>query len=220
MNPPQPAPAGTRERILAYLEENRTATVIALSRAWGLTRADIRYHINHLIEEGLVERVENPVPGATARAGNAKPAPRGRPTAIYRLSARSAPDNFPRLACALLQAVLDPLPEEAREAVLRSLAEKLAVGAGPDSPRLTSARFNQAVETLNGQSYRARWEASPAGPRFLLRSCPYAALIEERPELCSIDRYLLESLTGLSLRQTARMSAAPGGPPACVFLPR
>lgn len=216
MNPPSTAPVGTRDRILAYLEEYRTATVVTLSRLWGLTRADIRYHMNCLTEEGLVERVDSPA----SALGTAKPSQRGRPTVTYRLSARSMQDNFANLTCALLVALLSPLPEDAREEALMALAKQLSGGASPENQRLTSARFNQAIEVLNRQSYRARWEASPTGPRFLLRACPYAALIHQHPELCRMDLHLLELLTGLTLRQSARMTPEPGGPPACVFMPR
>lgn len=209
MNPSSQAQTGTRERILEYLEENRTATVVALSRAWGLTRADIRYHLNRLIEEGLVERAESA--GQSAR---------GRPSILYKRSAMSARDNFARLSCALLEVLLDSLAEDATDEALRRLAGKLAGNVNTSSARVTSARFNQAVEVLNAQAYRARWEASPAGPRFLLRACPYAALVEQRPELCRIDMFLLEALTGLPLKQATRMRSAPGSPPACVFLPR
>ena len=216
MNPNATALEGTRERILAYLEENRTVTVVTLSRLWGLTRADIRYHLNHLIEDGLVERTE--APGSTH--GAPKSAQRGRPTVTYRLSARSMQDNYANLSCALLHTLLDPLPGEAREEALKALAEQLVAGTAPQNQRLTSARFNQAVEALNRQSYRARWEASPTGPRFLLRACPYAAIIHLHPELCRMDQHLLELLTGLPLRQSARVASASGSPPACVFVPQ
>lgn len=216
MNPSLTAPEGTRERILAYLEENRTATVVTLSRSWGLTRADIRYHMNHLVEDGLVERIDSPA----SVLGTAKTAPRGRPTVIYRLSARSIQDNFANLSCALLAALLDPLPEGAREEAVAKIAKQLAGDAAQADQRLTSTRFNHAVAALNRQSYRARWEASPSGPRFLLRACPYAAIVHQHPELCLMDQHLLELLTGLALRQLARMTLASGSPPACVFLPQ
>ncbi len=216
MNPPLLAQIGTRERILAYLEENRTATVVALSHAWGLTRADIRYHMNQLIAEGLVERA---TAVRTTATGTAKSPPRGRPTVAYRLTARSTPDNFARLSHALLELMLDSVDESEREDMLRKIATKLADGV-PPSARITSARFNQAVEMLNQQSYRARWEASPAGPRFLLRACPYAALLDHHPALCQMDQHLLETLTGLPLRQSARVGSGSGNALPCVFLPR
>lgn len=204
MSPKPPSPS-TRERILVHLHENRTATVSALSRAWGLTPADLRYHFNALIEEGLVERAAN----------DAQPTGRGRPTQAYRLASRSAPDNFPGLCGALLAALLANLSESEKEAALAALAGQISSGFTP--PAALTQRFNQAVAFLNARAYHARWEASSRGPRLLLRNCPYAELLSQHPELCTLDRLLLERLLQLPQRQAARMNLVTGKPPACVF---
>src|SRR5512133_1220222 len=96
--PPAPPIPATRERILVYLQENRVAAVQALSRMWGLTRADIRYHLNALLEEGIIELVPRD-PG--------QPAQRGRPAQQYRLANQSIPDNFAALSGALLTVLLE-----------------------------------------------------------------------------------------------------------------
>ena len=203
-----PPPTSTRERILAHLREHRTTTVVALSRAWGLTRADLRYHLTGLVEEGLVELVPRD-PG--------QPVGRGRPIQVYRLAVETAPGNLLGLCHAALELLLNSLPEAEKEARLRQLAEMLAGGALPTAHGIQ--RYNQAAAFLNARNYRARWEASPTGPRFLLRGCPNAALLPSHPELCRMDRHLLEHLTGLPLQQTARMDVQTGKPPACVFIP-
>ncbi len=212
MTPPNPSkskpsvPAATRDRILAYLQENRVASVQGLSRAWGLTRADIRYHFNALLEEGLVELVPRD-PG--------QPTPRGRPAQQYRLAAAAIPDNFPALCGALLDALLCPLPGEEREPALRGLAARLA-GSFVRVPGLTQ-RFTQACAFLSQHGYRARWEAHAGGPRILLRSCPYAEVLPTHPELCTLDRFFLEHLLQVPLQQTARINPSGGKPTECVF---
>lgn len=205
--PPASAVQSTRERILAYLDENPLASAQGLSRAWGLTRADIRYHLNALEREGLIEPVARP--GGTL-------AGRGRPVKHYR-RASGAGRSYAELCRALLEVVDDAVPEEQREAALRKTAERLAAGhAVPDSP---VQRMNETVRFLTQLGYRARWEASARGPRVLLRGCPYAALLEAHPEICQVDCFLLETLTGLQLRQDARINLETGRPPACVFSP-
>ena len=206
------APANTRERILAYLQENRIASVQALSRTWGLTRADIRYHFNALIKEGLLER---------APRDASLPARRGRPEQQYRLAASAAPDNFPALCAALLDALLSALPVEEQEKALRALAARLAGSIATPKPGIAlhlTQRLNQVSAFLSRQGYRARWEAHASGPQILLRSCPYAALLPTHPELCTLDRFLLEDLLQLPLQQTARQSLSGGKPAACVFV--
>ncbi len=203
--PPTGGPA-TRERILAYLQENRLVSVHTLSRDWGLTRADIRYHLNALLEEGIIE---------LAPRDPAEPAKRGRPTQQYRLSHSSAPDNLPALCSVLLDQLLGRLDQVEQENVLQSVAQAMA---GDPLPAGTpTQRFTQAVAYLNQHGYRARWEAHASGPRLLLRACPYAVLLARHSELCAMDRQLLEQLVRLPLHQAARMNFVTGRPPACIF---
>jgi predicted ArsR family transcriptional regulator len=192
----------TREKILAALQEQRLASVAALSRQYGLTRADIRYHLKGLVEEGLVEILPRDV---------SRPTPRGRPQQIFRLNAASAPDNLPELCSALLSVLRASSPTS-----LQAVAAQMGGKPPTGSP---VQRLNAAVEALNLRGYRARWEAHAAGPRILLRSCPYAAILAQHPELCELDRELLEGLTQAPQQQTARMDLSSGRPPACIFSP-
>jgi predicted ArsR family transcriptional regulator len=89
---------------------------------------------------------------------------------------------------------------------------------GFDPPISPTQRFTMAVTFLNKMAYRARWEAGPDGPHFQLRSCPYAAILEQHPELCEVDHRFLERLVQTPLLQTTRMNLITGVPSACVFL--
>ena len=194
----------TRERILTYLREHRVATASGLSLSWGLTRADMRYHLNQLVEEGLVERSEQ---------DTHLPSRRGRPPQSYRLAVQTSPDNFSELCHALLTAYLKNVTDV--KPYLLELARSLA---GELAPQANPARqFNQAVIALNQMRYHARWEAHASGPRVLLRSCPYAAILPDHPELCQLDQHLLEILLTLPVKHIARMNLETGHPPACVF---
>ena len=216
---PEPPPAGspgtqrvrapgasTRERILAYMAEQHVASAAALSRAWGLTAADMRYHLAVLLADGLIEIVpRNP----------SQPAGRGRPTQCYRLAAKMQPNNLPALCHALLTVLLGSLDAAQRTEVFQAVAESMA-GEFIPATNLTR-RLSQVVEVLNRAQYRARWEAGAQGPRILLRACPYAAILPQHPELCQLDRALLEHLAQTPLRQTARQDPVTGQPPACIF---
>lgn len=215
--PPAPPIPATRERILVHLQENRVTTAQALSRMWGLTRADIRYHLNTLLEEGIIELVPR---------DPSQPVKRGRPAQQYRLANQSIPDNFAALSGALLAMLFEEIdaagaPEQLREKKLRRLAKQLAgehtpAGNTPPGAPLMQ-RFNQAAAYLTQHGYRARWEAHASGPRILLRNCPYAALLNDHPELCELDRCLLEQLLQMPLRQAARMNLSSGKPANCIF---
>ena len=199
--------ARTRERILLFFQENKTVTVPAISHAWGLTRADVRYHLNLLVKDGLVEVVTFVTPKATQR---------GRPVLHYRLANHLAENNFPPLCSALLDLYLAALPGEKRETALEVLVRSMITEQPPVSISPIQ-RLNLAVAYLNRYSYKARWEASPTGPRLLLRNCPYAAILNKHPELCEFDRILIDRLSHLSVKQTARMDLVSSYPPACIF---
>jgi predicted ArsR family transcriptional regulator len=197
----------TRERILEYLKEYRTVSVVSLSQSLGLTRADIRYHLNALVDEGLVERAPRDTTQAAAR---------GRPVQQYRLVTSSDPGNLAELCHALIRSFLDPLPQAERSLAMQKLALILSGENSP--PANITQRLNQAISYLNQHHYRARWEAHRQGPRILLRNCPYAAVLPSHPELCQLDRELLQNLLKLPMRQAARIDMQTGSPPACIFV--
>lgn len=196
----------TRDRILDYLRENRIASVQALSRAWGLTRADIRYHLNVLVREGLIEQL----PSTSEQPGK-----RGRPEQFYRLATGRSPDNLAALCDALLTCALQGLSESEIETCLAHLSSQMVTAIQPAAK--ATQRLNQAIDFLTEHGYRAHWEAHASGPRVLLRNCPYAAILERHPELCRIDLHLIEHLCELPLRQTTSMDLESGKPPACIF---
>jgi predicted ArsR family transcriptional regulator len=204
---PNESTASTRGRILVYLRENPTATVTSLSRRWGLTRADIRYHLNELIKEGSVEIIPRDPKVAISR---------GRPVHQYRLAVNRKPGNYPQLCAALLDQFIAPLPKTDQVEALKKLAALLSTGY--QSVPSHTQRYTKAVAFLNQSGYQARWEATARGPRFMLRTCPYAAILPGYPLLCLLDRFLLESLLQTRLHHAVMMDPGTGRPPACVFV--
>lgn len=198
--------APTRERILAYLEQNHIVSVIELSRTWGLTRADIRYHFNSLEADGMIERVP--------RKRN-QPAQRGRPVQQYRLAAGPTTGNLVPLCAVLLDTLFCSMSVEEREPALRALAARLA-GSDEVAPGMIQ-RLNSVCAFLNPRGYQARWEAHVNGPHILLRSCPYVTLLPAHPELCELDRLLLEQLVQVPWQQIARINPEGRKPAACIF---
>lgn len=197
----------TRLRILDYLRKQPAASALELSRALGVTRANVRHHLTVLEANGLVEVI--------GRRGMG----RGRPENVYSLSRRVLGDSLDHLASALLEAHLGPLDANGREAALRSLAQRLATQAAGEAMSLPR-RLNETVRFLNERHYQARWEASAEGPRLILGHCPYAAILERHPELCLLDAFLLEERLGYPVQQVARLERVPSGARQCVFVGR
>jgi len=193
----------TRQQIVDYLQTNRTATPIELSRVLQVTAANIRHHLKQLKLQGLVEIVgTEPVRG------------RGRPMKHYSLTNNALQHNLEGLASALLRTITAK-PERLDEKLSETSAHLMGKYQVPTN---IHARLNQAVEHLNGLQYQAAWEASPNGPRIILHNCPYALILDKHPELCRMDAALLSHLLAQPVEQTAKLERSPDGTPHCAFV--
>ena len=194
-------PPTTRQKIIEYLQVQRRCTVPEISTVFYMTRANMRYHLEKLVADGTVEVTNQRSDGKV----------RGRPVQVYQLAAHSHPSNLPQLVDVLLNQLTG-------EEQLRNIAEALA--ADGESPRHITQRINRVVQILNMKRYQARWEAHAQAPRIILHNCPYAAVLENHPELCRMDAYMLERLLGLPVEQLTRMDIFGSHPPACIFAVR
>jgi DeoR family transcriptional regulator, suf operon transcriptional repressor len=211
----------SRQQVLEYVHKQRVVTAGDLSQAMQMTEANARHHLSILAAEGLVTIV-----------GRRPPRGKGRPEHLYGLSEQVAGHNLDRLASVLLNEMLTGVTEEQRVQVLSRLADQMSTAVGFGSAQesvdeivlLRSAhltqRLYQAVRLLNGRHYEARWEAHAIAPRLILGHCPYVAIIEDHPELCQLDRRLLERLVGAAASQTAKRQSDPHGARQCVFVIR
>ncbi len=193
----------TRLRILDYLRKQQTATARELSRALGMTGANIRHHLAILELNELIEYISLHQEG------------RGRPENIYGLSRKVLGDGLDELAGALLIVWLKNATETTLETSLRSVALQLGGDTQPDI--LLTRRLTRLVERLNELHYQARWEAGMNGPNIILGHCPYAAIVPSNPELCRMDTFLLEHWTCSPVKQTAMLKKNAKGYPFCTF---
>ncbi len=190
----------TPAEIIEYLREHPSATVVEISVALGMTRANIRYHLGRLMKEGQVTMADGSAPGG-----------RGRPAALFRLSRAAQKRNLEGLAGALLAELFEALPDENQLPALRRIAGRIAPPL-PPAGNLTR-RVTQAVQHLNALAYHARWEAHRDGPRIFLASCPYAGLSAEHSALlCSLDACILENVLGLPVERKS-----PAGSFPCIY---
>jgi predicted ArsR family transcriptional regulator len=190
----------THELILDYLQSNMVASAAELSQALHLTRADIRYHLNLMQAQSILEKV-----------GLHGPAQKGRPSQLFRLAPKSQQNNFADLADALLSAFTNS-NDELLDELVRHFAS-----AVPNAKQRTT-QLNRLVAYLNEHGYQSRWEAYINGPRILFRNCPYAAILTKHPELCKMDTAVISSYLKTSFQQTARIDLEYAKIPACIFL--
>jgi predicted ArsR family transcriptional regulator len=203
----------SRQRVLEYVQAHYPLTAADLSQALRMTEANARHHLAILQERSLVQP-----------AGQRLPEGKGRPSRLFMPSEVILGDNLDQLAVALLEMVMNQGDPPNLDDALRALAARIArPGQGSmtieeKSSRSLTRRLTQAVQQLNQLHYQARWEAWRGAPRLILGHCPYAAIVQQRPELCRMDSYLLEALSQAPARQTSKLSPDSKGALHCIFL--
>ena len=196
----------TRRQIIEYLQKYRLGTSIQMGHALQVTSANIRHHINILLDQGLIEIVAQE-PGRG----------RGRPTMIYGLTSAALDNNLEGLIGALLSTLLAEDAPEDHEAEIERLADSLH--GEKDIPKSgMREQLEYSISKLNDLHYKSRWEASSEGPRLILDQCPYNSIIDDHPILCQMDAALISKLMGQLVTQIAKLERGPKGVPHCIFI--
>ncbi len=182
-------------QILQHLQRQGEATVKELAALLGVSATAVRDHLVHLQAEGLVE----------ARSERYGP---GRPRLVYTLSeaARSRfPKQYDRLITGLLRELIalegPDKVEQLLERVSRRLAEEYADRMeGSDVPE----RLAELRRLLEQRGVPA--EVAEAGDGIRLFACPFYDVAQDHPEVCSMERQMIEFVLGekLALESTIR----------------
>lgn len=187
----------TRKHILEILKERKEATieeiVTALSERIGkITAVTVRHHLEILRGDGLV--------AAPAVRRRSKP---GRPQYVYTLTERAAdhfPNNYQGLAIGLLEQIKDHLPPPQVNDILEDIAVDMVERAMvPDAP--VDVRMDHVIAFLNNSGYTASWHRNGDGVLLKVTNCPYEQVSCNNPELCAMDRHLIEGLVGKPARR-------------------
>ncbi|WP_309111138.1 helix-turn-helix domain-containing protein [Saccharothrix sp.] len=167
--------------------------------AVGAPRTTVAFHLDRLVDEGLLEAVHERRTGRTGPGA-------GRPAKLYRRAphpiAVSLPENRYELIGALLAdavAESDTTGEPPR-AVLHRRARELGRGLGRSG--------GDPVAALEGLGFEPRAE----GDSVVLGNCPFHSLAQRHTELvCGANLCLLEGLvSGLGADLRARLDPSPG----------
>jgi predicted ArsR family transcriptional regulator len=194
-----------RQRILNYIIEKNSATVEELSKAFKVTPANIRHHLSILIEQGSVNIV------------GLKPTEfKGRPAQIYSCTKQINQNNMEQLTEVLLSYAAKFFGQNDSEQLLKSIASLMVAKLPVDSNNPTK-RLYSTIRTLNRMNYQAHWEAHGEHPRIMLGHCPYSALVNQHPEICQIDEFVLEELLDTPVKQIEKLTSTPKGLSQCVF---
>jgi predicted ArsR family transcriptional regulator len=190
-----------RQKVLAYLAKNRTASAREISRSLKMSAATVRHHLRVMVADGRLE-----MESVRGREG------RGRPENMYSIPRKMLGDNLSALSEALLT-------EAGPKLKMDALAKRLA-GDSDFASQPVAKRLALVVEKLNQMNYHARWEAGAAGPRIILGHCPYADVVGKHPELCDMDVSLLTTLVSRPVASEIKSETQKSGVCPFVFLIR
>jgi predicted ArsR family transcriptional regulator len=196
----------TRQHIVAYIKEHQVVTTAEISHRLNLTPADVRHHLSLLIKQGSVTVV-----------GDRSTGQRGRPAQLYTLAMPMARNNLHLLSHELLIDLASHFSSEEWEYHLRQIAIQLSNQSIQTNNNPTQ-RIYLAINHLNSLNYDASWEAHANSPWIILGHCPYAAIIDQHPELCRLDIYLLENLLGLPVQLIEKLITTSRGLRRCIFV--
>lgn len=195
----------SRQRLLHYVEKKQVATVKDISLTLKMTPANARHHLSILVDQGSVE-----IFGKLIAQG------RGRPNILYRAVKPSSKNNLIDLSRIILRELLEGKNDREKNCLLKILAKKMVKEEVPESYQQYK-RLNDTIHRLNQMNYKARWEAHHEAPHIILEECPYIEIIGDFPEICRMDKYIIEILIGNQVYQISKLESIKSGFHRCVF---
>lgn len=185
-------------QILQHLQRNGEATVKELAALLGVSSTAARDHLVHLQAEGLIE----------ARSERYGP---GRPRLVYTLSeqARSRfPKQYDRLITGLLRELIALEGPDKVGQLLERVSRRLA---DEYSDRMAGTGMEERLGELRGllELRGVPAEVAEGGDGISLFACPFYDIAQDHPEVCSMERQMIEYVVGekLALESTIREGA-------------
>lgn len=172
-------PSTTRDEVRRVITAAaQPLTIEQICRATGLHPNTVRPHLDVLLAVGAISREQGPREG------------RGRPPWLYRAQETAQDRDRRRLENALLT----QLREADSPLLAAEAAKRWAEGPGPHPvPADTIDKaVDHAASALRSVGFDV--ETTPTRDRIDLTTCPYAALVTERPVICDIHAALLHRL--------------------------
>lgn len=195
----------TRERVAESILENGPSTATTLATRLGLTPAAVRRHLEHLVEQGLVESREERVRGQRRR---------GRPARVFALTAAGR-DTFAHSYDDLAAEALRFLRATGGDAAVMEFArhrlaefrqryERLLDGVPVEDQAAVLAR------ALTDDGFAASASSTPLGEQICQHHCPVAHVAEEFPQLCEAETEIFGELLGSHVQRLATIAHGDG----------
>jgi predicted ArsR family transcriptional regulator len=184
----------------------------------GLPRHTAKFHLDKLVEEGLLDTEFRRLSGRRGPGA-------GRPTKLYRRSAREVAVTLPQrhydlagqiLAGAVHEAARDGAPVlEAVERAAAAAGRRIGAGEHARNRGGATSPLDQVAAVLAGHGYEPRVE----GDTVVLANCPFHALAREHTALvCGMNLHLITALLDELGHPGVDATLRPGADRCCVRL--
>jgi predicted ArsR family transcriptional regulator len=207
----------TRDRVARAILVNGPSTAVTLAEQLSLTPAAVRRHLDHLVEEGVVEPREQRVYGHRGR---------GRPAKVFALTdaGRDAFDQaYDDLAADALRFLAETAGDEAVLAFARrrmSFIERDYQRVVSDDPSLSPAEALAKVFTDEGYAATVRelplLDQRSVGEQLCQQHCPVSHVAQEFPQLCEAETEAIGRILGTHVQRLATIAHGDGVCTTCI----
>ncbi|MGW6196524.1 helix-turn-helix transcriptional regulator [Kribbella sp. NPDC055110] len=195
----------TRDRVARSILTNGPSSAAVLAERLELTPAAVRRHLDHLLDEGLVESREERIYG---------PRGRGRPAKVFVLtdSGRHAfHQAYDDLAATAMRFIAEAGGDDAvAEFARRRSAEverryRELLDAAPDHQKA-----EVLAQALTADGYAASTAKAAHGEQLCQHHCPVAHVAEQFPQLCEAETEVFSRLLGKHVQRLATIAHGDG----------
>ena len=197
--------APTRERVARSVLEHGPSTAAALAERLLLTPAAVRRHLDHLIDEGVLEAREQRVYGSRGR---------GRPAKVFAIT-EAGRDAFDQAYDDLAVHALRFLAETGGTPAVQEFARRRVADLEDRyRPLIESApdgdRTRVLAQALTADGYAASVRTAPSGDQMCQHHCPVAHVAAEFPQLCEAETEAFARLLGSHVQRLATIAHGDG----------
>jgi predicted ArsR family transcriptional regulator len=190
----------TRGKIVEALRNRHAASAFELAAEFGLSPNAIRQQLVILERDGLVA-------GKSVRRGKTKPT---HEYSLTQQAERYFPQAYDRMLNAVLRDVRTTQGDEAVAAIFERIGKRAVGKMAPlVAGKSTSERVDAIADSIRSAGVSV--DVERIGDTIVLRehNCPYAAVVAEHPECCSVIHTMLDDVVAPGIAQTE--SLATGG---------
>ena len=199
--------AGSRERVIHLLRSQGSVNADELARQLGVSKQCVRKHLDVLERDGYVEHKR-------ARGE------RGRPSHVYRLTAKATTELFPKrydlLARSVLQQIQSVWGERGLNTIFCGCADEMVGRIKPHLKGLSfDARVHRLSQLLDEEGYDAEVERLSDGSYILSEwNCPLTDVARDYRQLCERELQVYRELLETEVFRESRIA---GGATRCVY---